>query len=102
MPFAVIDPANFLDNDMFREDEFLRLAEQFDWEKLRGKKVLVRGCSTVVPPWAYMYITARLMKVAESIRFGNEHDNIVIVRNIENRLSGHGPTGKDGMSEGEF
>lgn len=71
---------------------FLRLAEQFDWEKLRGKKVLVRGCSTVVPPWAYMYITARLMGLAESIRFGNEHDNIVIVRKKENRLTGRDKT----------
>jgi hypothetical protein len=80
MNYEIIDPKEFIAGDMFREDEFLSRAEQFDWPKFQGKMVLVRGCSTMVPPWIYMLITSKLSPFAKSIRYGNEHDNVVIFR----------------------
>lgn len=52
-----------------------------DWEQYRDKRVLVRGCGDmIVPPWAYMAITARLAGIARSVRYGNEHDNILVYK----------------------
>jgi len=53
----------------------------FDWSRYEFKSVLVKGCNTaIIPPWALMAITARLIPQAKSIRFGNEHDNVVVFR----------------------
>ena len=86
MPFSIIDPEQFLTDGVFREGTFLEKAERFDWEEHKDKQVLVRGCSSaVIPPWAFMYITGRLSAVAKSVRFGNEHDNIVVFRNTKEK-----------------
>ena len=78
--FEIVDPNEFLDNGLFSEDIFIRKLEAHHWESYRDKKVLVRGCSTVVPPFAYMMLTARLVAQAKSVRYGNEHDHIVVFR----------------------
>lgn len=81
MPFTVVDPSSFLKSEMFRQDEFLEAVRDFDWSEFADRKVLVRGCGDVItPPWAYMAIAARLAGVARSVRYGNEHDNVVIYR----------------------
>lgn len=81
MAFEIVDPQQFLDNGAFSEDVFLKKANENDWAQFRGKKVLVRGCqSTIIPPWVYMFITGKLAPIAQSVRFGNEHDNIVVYR----------------------
>jgi hypothetical protein len=81
MAFQILSPEEFLDGEVLREDDFLRRAGAYDWEKFRNRPVLVRGCqSTVIPPWVYMFLTGRLAGVARSVRFGNEHDNIVVYR----------------------
>ena len=77
----IIDPEDFLVDGMLRQDEFLRKVSAYDWGQLAGKNVLVRGCgSAVMPPWVYMIITGKLAGTARSVRFGNEHDNIVVTR----------------------
>ncbi|MGD8922682.1 MAG: DUF2480 family protein [Candidatus Zixiibacteriota bacterium] len=81
MAYEIVDPAELLTDGAFFEDDFLKNADRYDWEKFRDKTVLVRGCtSTLIPPWAYMLITGRLSSRAKSVRFGNEHDNIVVYR----------------------
>lgn len=78
---VVVDPQEFLTDQVFREADFLSAVEKFDWEPFRGKVVLIRGCaSTVIPPWVYMYITGKLAGRARAVRYGNEHDNIVVYR----------------------
>jgi len=82
MVFEILDPIDLLTENIFFEDKFIEKVENFDWDKFQNKKVLVRGCSSsLIPPWAYMVITSKLMKKAHSIRYGNEHDNIVVYRN---------------------
>jgi len=81
MCYSVVEPSQFLPGEVFRQDEFMDGLARHDWEQYRSRKVLVRGCSDVLtPPWAYMAITARLVGVARSVRYGNEHDHIVIHR----------------------
>jgi len=81
MAYTVIDPQQFTVDEMFREDDFVRLIDEFDWTQFTDKATLVRGCGDIIfPPWAFMTITARLFPYAKSIRYGNEHDNAVVFR----------------------
>lgn len=81
MAYSIINPENFLSNGVFLEAIFLEKADGYDWEECRDKQVLVRGCnSAIIPPWAFMYLTGKLAPIARSVRFGNEHDNIVVFR----------------------
>jgi len=81
MAYSIIDPEHFLSDGVFFEGQFLEKAEKFDWEQYRNKQVLVRGCnSAIIPPWAFMYISGKLAVLAKSVRYGNEHDNIVVYR----------------------
>ena len=82
MAFEVVEPDQFTEGGIFRQDDFVRKIDEHDWTLFKGKKVLVRGCgSMIIPPWAYMLITSRLAPYAKSIRYGNEHDHIVVFRN---------------------
>ena len=84
MPFTVIDPTQFIKDGIFRQDEFLSALEDHDWTQYQGEKILVRGCGDVItPPWAFMAITGYLANQARSVRYGNEHDNVVVYRNRE-------------------
>ena len=81
MKFVIVDPASFLEQSLFREDTFVSKVKEHNWDQYRDCKVLVRGCnSTVIPPWAFMLITAHLTGTAKSVRYGNEHDNITVYR----------------------
>lgn len=81
MIFSVVDPSDFLNDGMFREDDFLAKVDSHDWTTYTDKKVLVRGCSSgIIPPWAFMYLTGLLAGRASSVRYGNEHDHIVVYR----------------------
>ncbi|HDL02102.1 MAG TPA: DUF2480 family protein [candidate division Zixibacteria bacterium] len=81
MNFTIIDINDMLDKGIFKEDAFIAQAEQIDWALYKDKKILIRGClSSIIPPWAYMILTGKLAAIAQSIRFGNEHDHIIILR----------------------
>lgn len=81
MTYTVLDPTDFTEKGIFSEDSFLHAVESFDFSTYSGKKVLVRGCSSaIIPPWAFMKLTAELVPHAKSIRFGNEHDNILLYK----------------------
>ena len=82
MNFSILDIKDLLNDGIFKEDAFVQATESLDWSLYQDKKVLIRGCSSsIIPPWAYMLLTAKLTPIAKSIRFGNEHDHIVIYRN---------------------
>lgn len=79
--YIIVDPEAFQKDGMFRQDDFLSALERHDWTAYADKRVLVRGCgSNPIPPWAYMAIAARLTEIAGSVRYGNEHDHVVIWR----------------------
>lgn len=76
----IVDPGDFTTDGLFREDQFLESVKNHDWKQYSGHNILIRGCSITIPPWAYMFLTAKIMPLARSIRYGNEHDNIVVFR----------------------
>lgn len=79
MAFETVDPADFLTNGIFHQDQFLAKLDSYDWDNLAGKRILVRGCQTaVIPPWAMMRLVTKLVGRAQSVSYGNEHDNIVV------------------------
>jgi Protein of unknown function (DUF2480) len=77
----IVDIKSFIDGDLLVESEFLQNIEGRDWSQFQDKMVLIRGCSDIIiPTWAYMSVTAKLAGFAKSIRYGNEHSNLVIYR----------------------
>jgi hypothetical protein len=81
MAFEVVDPQSFVDDGFFREGEFQQRVEAHDWSVYADRQVLIRGCGdAIVPPWAFMVLTAKLASYAKSIRYGNEHSNLVVYR----------------------
>ncbi|MFQ5498934.1 MAG: DUF2480 family protein [Candidatus Zixiibacteriota bacterium] len=80
MAYEILDPIEFTSGGLFRQEDFIGRVELYDWARFSEKQVLVRGCSTVFPPWAFMYLAVRLVPHARSIRYGNEHDHILVYR----------------------
>ena len=77
----VVDISSFVEGEILEEDSFVARVESFDWSQFSGKKVLIRGCADIIiPTWAYMMVAAKLAGVADKIRYGNEHSNLVIFR----------------------
>lgn len=77
----IVDIKSFVDGDILVEGEFLEKLKAHDWCQYQDKMVLIRGCSDIIiPTWAYMAVTARLVEFAKNIRYGNEHSNLVVYR----------------------
>ena len=62
---------DFLDNGIIREKSFRNQVNNLNLNKFDGKKVIIKGCSSVVvPTWAYLIITAEIAQVADKIYSG--------------------------------
>ena len=62
---------DYLVDGLIREKEFREKIESIDWERYNGKKVMIKGCTSVpVPTWAYLIITARLVNHSTQILYG--------------------------------
>ena len=69
----------FLTDGIIKEREFRVLVEEYNWGKLKNKKVLIKGCSQApIPTWAYLIITAKLTKYTEKIYYGEKCSAIKI------------------------
>lgn len=89
---VILDMHTFLDDGMVTETGFADKVAAFNWESLRDKAVLVKGCGTaIIPPWAFMIITARLTEVARTISYGNEHSAIPIFTRFRQETTGAKP-----------
>ncbi len=66
----VVDPRELLTGGMFREEPFRTSLKQFDWKKYQGKPVLIQGCPSPMPIWAFMMIMSELLPYAKSISYG--------------------------------
>ena len=75
----ILDMTTFMQDGLIREVAFYEKVEAHDWETYRDQRVLIKGCgTTVIPPWAFMVVTAQLAHIAKSIRYGNEHSSVPI------------------------
>lgn len=66
----------FLFQEMIlREKDFRALIKDHDWEQYKGVSVVV-GCSVdaIIPTWAYMLVTSKLVGVADYIYKGTAQD----------------------------
>lgn len=78
MGYEILDPETFLENGVFFEKNFREKIEQFDWQLYDGQRVLVRGCTKILPSWAYMVLAVKLVKFASVVYYGSEGDRIPI------------------------
>jgi len=61
----------FLDEGIIKEKSFRAMVDNLDFKKYYHKKVIIKGCaSVIVPTWAYLIITAKLAQVADKIYYG--------------------------------
>ena len=68
-----INLEDFLDNGIIMEKSFRNNIEKYNWDKFQNKKVLIKGCSSVpIPTWAYLIITAHLIKNGSKIYYGEK------------------------------
>tara|TARA_Y100000588_G_scaffold198419_1_gene212221 strand:+ start:2256 stop:2510 length:255 start_codon:yes stop_codon:yes gene_type:complete len=62
---------DFLVDGLIREKEFRLKIKEINWGKYKGKKVMIKGCTSVpVPTWAYLIITAHLVKYSDQVLYG--------------------------------
>ena len=66
----VVDPSDFLSSGMFREKDFREVIQKFDWAQFQGKPVLIQGCATILPIWAYLVLLAELVPFVKSVSYG--------------------------------
>lgn len=67
----------------FKKEDFEKKLEEIDWKKFRDKGVLIEGCGSVLlPSWAYMMITAKLISEARIILYGEPSNPILIYKKI--------------------
>lgn len=70
----ILDMTVFIEDGIVAESAFFEKVDKFDWNAYKDKRVLVKGCgTTIIPPWAFMVIAARLADVAKRVRYGNDH-----------------------------
>lgn len=75
----ILDLTTFSKKCMVIESEFFDRVQDHDWEQYRDQHVLVKGCgTTIIPPWVFMTVAARLSQVARGVRYGNEHSSVTV------------------------
>ena len=72
---------DFLVDGLIREKDFREKIKRIDWSKYENKKVMIKGCTSVpVPTWAYLIITAQLVKYSNQILYGEPCSAIKIYK----------------------
>ena len=62
---------DFLVDGLIREKDFRAKIESIDWSKYENKKLMIKGCTSApVPTWAYLIITAQLVKYSDQVLYG--------------------------------
>ena len=70
---------NFLSDGILKENAFRTMVSELDWTQYKGKRVLIKGCTSVpVPTWAYLIITAELSQYANHILYGEPCSSVKI------------------------
>jgi hypothetical protein len=80
----ILEFSAFMTGDKVIESDFFDKINRFEWDRFRGKSVLVRGCGTaIVPPWAFMVVASRLAHTARRVRYGSEHSSVTVFAGTE-------------------
>ena len=82
METIIID--NFLSDGILIEKKFRKNIDTINWEKYKNHNVLIKGCSqTIIPTWAYLIITAKLVNHANNIYYGDSRSAIKIYKKTD-------------------
>ncbi len=69
------------DEPAYRSHIWKETIDDMDLSPYEGKKMIVKGCSEQpVPPSAYATITGRLMKIADSVMFGEPCSTVPVYK----------------------
>jgi len=82
METIIID--NFLSDGILIEKKFRKNIDSIDWKKYKNHNVLIKGCSqAIIPTWAYLIITAKLVNNANNIYYGDNRSAIKIYKKTD-------------------
>mgnify|MGYP001174558283 CR=1 FL=1 len=72
---------DFLSNGILIEKKFREAIDKINWLQYENDNILIKGCSEVViPTWAYLIITSKLVPHAKNIYYGDSRSAIKIYR----------------------
>tara|TARA_B100000029_G_scaffold460431_1_gene491409 strand:- start:4130 stop:4372 length:243 start_codon:yes stop_codon:yes gene_type:complete len=79
MQTIIID--DYLKNGILIEKEFRKIINNINWKNFENENVLIKGCSEfIIPTWAYLLITAKLVRYAKNIYYGDLKSPIMIYK----------------------
>jgi len=82
METIIID--DFLSDGILIEKKFRKNIDSIDWKKYKNHNVLIKGCSqAIIPTWAYLIITAKLVNNANNIYYGDNRSAIKIYKKTD-------------------
>ena len=82
MKTIVID--EFLSEGILIEKKFRKKINDIDWREYDNENVLIKGCSQfIIPTWAYLIITAKLVNHAKNIYFGDVKSAVMIQKQTD-------------------
>ncbi len=82
MKTIIID--EFLSEGILIEKKFRKKINDIDWHEYDNENVLIKGCSQyIIPTWAYLIITAKLVKHAKNIYFGDVKSAVMIQKQTD-------------------
>ena len=63
---------DFLSDGILIEKKFRKKVADIQWNEYQNDNVLIKGCSrATIPTWAYLIITAKLVKHANNVYYGD-------------------------------
>ena len=63
---------DFLSDGILIEKNFRKKVADIQWNEYQNDNVLIKGCSqATIPTWAYLIITAKLVKHANNVYYGD-------------------------------
>jgi len=94
----IVEPSAFLSGGLFREKDFRAAIQKFDWTQFRDKPVLIQGCATILPIWAYLVILAELSPLAKSVSYGELKSPIPVLGELGAESSLRGAERRSNLS----
>tara|TARA_Y100000994_G_scaffold150196_1_gene122983 strand:+ start:591 stop:833 length:243 start_codon:yes stop_codon:yes gene_type:complete len=72
---------DFLSQGILIEKKFRKKIDNMNWNDYKDDNVLIKGCSqATIPTWAYLIITAKLVKYAKNIYYGDIRSAVKIYK----------------------
>ena len=75
---------DFVEDGIIKEKSFREKIENMDFNQFQNKKVIIKGCaSVVVPTWAYLILASQVSQFASKIYYGEPRYAVKIFNRSE-------------------